>query len=303
MVPMSTEAESPSETPLPPSTTEPSGDRKIGFGLDIGGSGIKGAPVDLTTGELADDRFKVLTPQPSTPEAVAEAVAEVLDHFSWKGPIGATFPAAVIGGVAQTAANVDKSWIGTDIQAVLGQATGVEVTAVNDADAAGLAEAIFGAAKGHNGLVIVITLGTGIGSALVYQGVLIPNSELGHIELDGHDAETRASAGAREREDLSWSKWAKRLDRYFQALEFYFWPELIVVGGGVSRRAEKFLPLLTLKTPIVAATLHNEAGIVGAALAASGVGGLVSESRPASARSAAAAEARDAVEAPAPPAT
>jgi polyphosphate glucokinase len=300
---MSTEAASPSETALPPSTTETSGDKKIGFGIDIGGSGIKGAPVDLSTGELADDRFKVLTPQPSTPEAVAESVAEVLDHFSWKGPIGATFPAAVIGGVAQTAANVDKSWIGTDIQATLGRTTGVQVTAVNDADAAGLAEVIFGAAKGHNGLVIVVTLGTGIGSALVYRGVLIPNSELGHIELDGHDAETRASAGAREREDLSWSKWAKRLDRYFQALEFYFWPELIVVGGGVSRRAEKFLPLLTLKTPIVAATLHNEAGIVGAALAANGVGGVAAPARSANAeaRSAVAAQARDEVEAPASP--
>jgi polyphosphate glucokinase len=280
MVPMTTEVSSPSETVLTPSTNEPSDDPKIGFGIDIGGSGIKGAPVDLMTGELADERYKLLTPQPSTPEAVAESVAEVLEHFSWKGPIGATFPAAVIGGVAQTAANVDKSWVGTDIQATLGRATGVEVTAVNDADAAGLAEVSFGAAKGHQGLVVIVTLGTGIGTALVYQGILIPNSELGHIELDDHDAESRASAGAREREDLSWSKWAKRLDRYFGALEFYLWPELFVVGGGVSRRAEKFLPLLNLKTPIVAATLHNEAGIVGAALAANGVGGVVTPARP-----------------------
>jgi polyphosphate glucokinase len=244
----------------------------IGFGIDIGGSGIKGAPVDLSTGLLATDRLKVATPQPSTPEAVASAVAEVVAHFSWKGPIGATFPAAVTDGVARTAANVDKAWIGTDITAVLGDAIHLPVTAVNDADAAGLAEATFGAAKGHNGLVVITTLGTGIGTALIYRGMLIPNSELGHIELDGHDAETRASAGAREREELSWAKWAKRLERYFGALEAYLWPELFVIGGGVSRRGEKFLPLIHVRTPIVAATLHNEAGIVGAALAAAGVG-------------------------------
>jgi polyphosphate glucokinase len=244
----------------------------LGFGIDIGGSGIKGAPVDLDTGLLAADRFKMSTPQPSTPAAVAEVVAEVVAHYSWDGPIGATFPAAVTDGVARTAANVDKAWIGTDISAVLGAATHLPVRAVNDADAAGLAEATFGAAKGHNGLVIVATLGTGIGTALIYRGCLIPNSELGHIELDGYDAETRASASAREREELSWSKWAKRLERYFGALEAYLWPDLFVVGGGMSRRAEKFLPLVHVRTPIVAATLHNEAGIVGAALSAAGAG-------------------------------
>jgi polyphosphate glucokinase len=269
---MTTEASAPIDTESTPPPQEPPVASTIGFGIDIGGSGIKGAPVDLKTGLLTTDRLKVATPQPSTPDAVAAAVAQIVEHFSWKGPIGATFPAVVTNGVARTAANVDHAWIGTDITAVLGAASGATVTAINDADAAGLAEAAFGAAAGHHGLVVVATLGTGIGTALIHQGILVPNSELGHIELDGFDAETRASANAREREGLSWSKWAKRLDRYFQALEAYLWPELFVVGGGVSRRAEKFLPMLQIRTPIVAATLHNEAGIVGAALAAAGVG-------------------------------
>jgi polyphosphate glucokinase len=235
------------------------------FGVDIGGSGIKGAPVDLDTGLLATDRLKLPTPQPSTPEAVAETVAKIVEHFDWHGPIGATFPAVVTNGVARTAANVDHAWIGTDVSATLSAAAGVDVTVINDADAAGLAEVSFGAAAGHDGLVVITTLGTGIGTALIHGGVLIPNSELGHIELDGEDYETRASAAARDREGLSWEKWARRLQRYFSALEFYLRPNLFVVGGGVSRRAEKFLPLLTLATPIVTAKLQNEAGIAGAA--------------------------------------
>ncbi len=261
-------------SPAPSGSSPQPGDSRTraGFGVDIGGSGIKGAPVDLASGELNDERHKVATPQPSTPDAVAAAVAEVVEHFSWKGPIGATFPAVVTDGVARTAANVDHAWIGTDITKVIGDATGLSVTAVNDADAAGLAEVAFGAAAGHDGLVVVTTLGTGIGTALLYRGVLVPNSELGHIELDGHDAETRASAGARERDDLSWSKWAKRLQSYFRAIEDYLWPELIVIGGGVSRKADKFLSLIEIRTPLVAATLHNEAGIVGAALAGAGHG-------------------------------
>ena len=241
-----------------------------GFGVDIGGSGIKGGVVDLATGLLVGDRHKLLTPQPSTPKAVGRAVAEVTAHFGWEGPIGATFPAVVTGGVARTAANVDPSWVDTSIEDTLGQATGLKVTAVNDADAAGVAEAAFGAAKGEQGLVIVTTLGTGIGTALIYRGALIPNSELGHLEVEGVDAEKRASANVRETEDLSWEKWAKRLERYYQALERYLWPDLFVVGGGVSRKADKFLHLLKLRTPIVAATLQNEAGIVGSALHAAG---------------------------------
>jgi polyphosphate glucokinase len=240
-----------------------------GFGVDIGGSGIKGAVVDLDAGTLATERFKVLTPQPSTPAAVAGTVAEVVTHFGWQGPIGCTFPAVVQAGVARTAANVDPQWVGTSIEDVIGSATGLPVRAVNDADAAGVAEVTWGAARGAAGLVIIVTLGTGIGTALFYNGVLVPNSELGHIELDGEDAERRASAAVRERENLSWDKWAKRLQRYFSALEFLLRPQLFVVGGGVSRRSEKFLPLLTLDTKIVPAQLQNEAGIVGAAYLAS----------------------------------
>lgn len=238
---------------------------RLGFGVDIGGSGIKGAVVDLDTGALATERFKVLTPQPSTPPAVASAVAEVARNFAWRGAIGCTFPAVVRAGEARSAANVDRSWIGTNIEKVVGAATGSAVIAVNDADAAGVAEATWGAAKGQRGLVVVVTLGTGIGTALIYDGVLVPNSELGHLEIEGVDYETKASAAARERDGLSWEKWAKRLQRYFSALEFYLSPELFVVGGGVSRRADKFLPLLKLEAHIVPASFQNEAGIIGAA--------------------------------------
>jgi polyphosphate glucokinase len=239
-----------------------------GFAVDIGGSGIKGAPVDLNTGVLAEERMKLATPQPSTPGAVAAAVKEVVRHFGWSGPIGCTFPAVVTAGVARTAANVDPAWIGTDISAVVGDAIGAPVVAVNDADAAGVAEAIFGVAQDRDGLVIMATLGTGIGTALIFHGELIPNSELGHIEIKGVDAETRASAAAREKGGLSWEKWATRLQSYFRHLEDHLWPELFVVGGGVSRRADKFLPLLDLRTPIVPAKLRNDAGIIGAAVLA-----------------------------------
>jgi polyphosphate glucokinase len=238
---------------------------KLGLGVDIGGSGIKGAVVDLAVGGLATERYKVLTPRPSTPRAVAEVVAEVVGQFGWDGPVGCTFPAVVRNGVALTAANVDSTWIGTNIEAVVGAATGLPVCAVNDADAAGIAESRWGAGRDTKGLVIVVTLGTGIGTALFYNGSLIPNSELGHLELDGEDYELKASAGARDREDLPWDKWAKRLQRYFSAIEGLLWPDLFIVGGGVSRRAEKFLPMITLNTPIVPASLQNEAGIAGAA--------------------------------------
>jgi polyphosphate glucokinase len=239
-----------------------------GFGVDIGGSGIKGAPVDLATGVLAEERMKLPTPQPSTPGAVAATVAAIVAHFGWSGPIGCTFPAVVTHGVARTAANVDPSWIGTDVAAVVGAATGGPVTAVNDADAAGVAEAAFGAARGRGGLVVMTTLGTGIGTALIFDGELIPNAELGHLEVGGHDIETRASAHAREVGGLSWEKWAGRLQQYYARLEAYLWPELFVVGGGVSRRADRFIPLLDLRTPIVPAQLRNDAGIIGAAMLA-----------------------------------
>jgi polyphosphate glucokinase len=241
----------------------------LGFGVDIGGSGIKGAVVDLDVGQLATERYKVLTPQPATPGAVGDVVAEIVGKFGWQGPVGCTFPAVVQGGVAKTAANVDSSWIGTNIESVVGSATGLPVVAVNDADAAGIAETKWGAAKDVPGLVIVVTLGTGIGTALFYNGMLIPNSELGHIELDGEDYELKASAGARDREALPWDKWAKRLQRYFSALEALLRPDLFIVGGGVSRRPEKFLPFIALDTRIVPALLQNEAGIAGAAHLAS----------------------------------
>lgn len=243
------------------------------FGIDIGGSGIKGAPVDLRTGEFTADRLRIPTPQPATPEAVSVTVAELLGSFDLPmgTPIGLTFPAVIQHGVARTAANVDDSWIGTDVPAAIRETTDRTVVAVNDADAAGYAEALYGAAKGVPGTVLVVTLGTGIGSCLVVDGTLVPNTELGHLEVDGTDAETRASDAARERDDLSYPEWAARLQRYFRAVEDLLWPDLIVVGGGVSKKHEQFLPLLDLRTPIVPAALRNAAGIVGAAaLAARG---------------------------------
>ena len=243
------------------------------FGIDIGGSGIKGAPVDLRTGEFTADRLRIPTPQPSTPEAVAVTVAELLGSFDLPmgTPIGLTFPAVIQHGVARTAANVDDSWIGTDVPTAIRETTDRVVLAVNDADAAGYAEVLFGAAKGVPGTVLVVTLGTGIGSCLVVDGTLVPNTELGHLEVDGADAETRASDAARERDGLSFEAWAERLQRYFRTVEDLLWPDLIVVGGGVSKKHEQFLPLLDLRTPIVPAGLRNAAGIVGAAaLAAHG---------------------------------
>src|SRR5882757_3554394 len=246
---------------------------KRGFGVDIGGSGIKGAPVDLHKGDLADERFRLPTPEPSTPAAVADVVRQVLDHYAWTEPFGCTFPAVVQHGMVCTAANVDASWIGTDAHKLLATATGRQPLVVNDADAAGVAEVRFGAAKGVQGVVLVSTLGTGIGSALIVDGQLVPNTELGHLELDEHDAESRAADSAREREGLSWEAWAARLSRYFQHLENLFWPDLIVVGGGVSKRADQWLPLVETRTKLVSAALRNSAGIVGAAA-------LAAEQRP-----------------------
>jgi polyphosphate glucokinase len=242
-----------------------------GFGIDIGGSGIKGCPVDLVAGQFAAERHRTPTPSPSTPTAVAHVVADIVASFgdaSGTAPIGVTFPAVIQRGVARTAANVDKSWIGTDVESLLRSALGRPVRVVNDADAAGYAEVKFGAAKDATGTVFMATLGTGIGSALIVDGVLVPNTELGHLEVDGKDAETRAADSARERDNLSWQQWAKRLTKYFRAVEALLWPDLIVVGGGVSKKADKFLPLLEIRTPIVASQLRNDGGIIGAALLA-----------------------------------
>ncbi|RLV48054.1 ROK family protein [Nocardioides mangrovicus] len=236
------------------------------IGIDFGGTGIKAAPVDLTTGEFVGERERIDTPKPATPDAVGDVMAQLCDRFpDSTGPVGVTVPGVVRRGVVHSAANIDKSWIGTDADKVLTERLGRPVHVLNDADAAGYAELRYGAAKDRDGLVILTTLGTGIGSALLWDGVLVPNTELGHIELDGHDAESRASASAREREDLSWSDWAKRLTAYYQALEKLFSPDLFVVGGGVSKKPEKFLPMIEIDTEIVVAKLANNGGIVGAA--------------------------------------
>ena len=238
------------------------------FGVDIGGSGIKGAIVDLDKGDLATERVKFLTPHPSTPEAVAEVVARLVKEADWTGELGATFPAVIKNGVAKSAANVDKSWIGTDVDKVFTDITRCDVTVLNDADAAGIAEARFGAAKGVRGVVILLTFGTGIGSALLLDGQLVPNTELGHLELEGHDAEKKASSAAKDDEGLSYKQWAKRVHKYMSHVEKLFTPDLFVVGGGISKNSEKWVPLLELNTPVKPAQLLNNAGIVGAAMAA-----------------------------------
>jgi polyphosphate glucokinase len=238
------------------------------LGIDVGGSGIKGAPVDTEVGVLSAPRFRVPTPPPARPGQVAEEIGEIVRHFDWHGPIGCGFPSAVRDGKILTAANIHKSWVGTDATALFTESTGCPATVVNDADAAGLAEMSFGAGKGRRGVVLVVTVGTGLGTALFTDGCLLPNAELGHIEIDGVDAEWRASDAARNREDLSWKKWAQRLDRYLQTLNALLWPDLIILGGGVSKKADRFVPLLTVDTEVVPAQLQNEAGIIGAAMAA-----------------------------------
>jgi len=239
------------------------------LGIDVGGSGIKGAPVDTRTGRLLAPRYRLSTPTPATPAAVTRTVARVVRHFAWRGPIGCGVPAAVRDGVFLTAANVHRGWIGTDARALFSRATGCRVAIINDADAAGYAEMTFGAGRGRTGLVILVTLGTGIGTALFINGHLVPNTELGHLELGGQEAESRASAKVRKHARLSWKKWAQRVDAYLQALQRYFWPDMIIVGGGVSRKADKFFPRLSVARTValVPAQLQNDAGIVGAALA------------------------------------
>ena len=239
------------------------------LGIDIGGTGIKAAPVDLDTGTLVSERVKLDTPHPSEPEAVAGVVSELVTRFSWSGPAGVTFPGVVADGIIRTAANVDKSWIGTDAIKLFETATGRTVSVINDADAAGLAEMRFGAGVGQQGTVLMLTLGTGIGSALFIDGILVPNTEFGHIEIRGKEAEKRAAEIVREEHALSWGKWAGRVDEYLEHMEMLLSPKLIIIGGGISRKSDKFLPLLTgLRAEVVAATLHNDAGIVGAAMAA-----------------------------------
>jgi len=239
------------------------------LGIDIGGSGIKAAPVDTATGQFMAERQKLLTPQPATPEALAKVVVQLVRSFNWTGLVGITFPGVVVDGVVRTAANVDSSWIGVDAVKLFGSETNLTVTVLNDADAAGVAEIHFGAGKDVHGTVLLLTLGTGIGSALFTDGVLVPNTEFGHIEIRGKDAEKRASDHAREEHQLSWEDWAGRVDEYLEHMEALLSPGLIIIGGGVSRKSSKFLPLLTarVRANVVPAALQNEAGIVGAAMA------------------------------------
>jgi polyphosphate glucokinase len=242
------------------------------LGIDIGGTGIKGAPVDLSTGKLLADRKKILTPHPATPDAVTEVVREVAQSFGWTGAVGATFPGVVTSGTIRTAANVDKSWIGTDAASQFGKAMGTDVVVLNDADAAGIAEVTFGAGLGVKGVVLMLTFGTGVGSALFIDGTLVPNTEFGHIEIRGKDAEKRASEHAKVTHEWNWKDWTDRVSEYLQHIEALLSPGLIIVGGGISKEADKWVPLLTgVQAKIVPATLHNDAGIVGGAMAAAGL--------------------------------
>ncbi len=237
------------------------------IGIDVGGTGIKGALVNTRSGELSSSRIKMETPAGGEPEAIASVVEEIAAKLSKQSdrPIGICFPAVVQNGFTRSAANVSKRWIDLDAETLFSKHLRTKVTVVNDADAAGYAEAKFGAGKSKQGLVIMTTLGTGIGTALIYNGVLIPNAELGHLEIDGVDYETKASYAAKEREGLDFSQWAERLQRYYQELERLFSPSLIIVGGGISKSHQEFLPLIRLKTPLVPAKLKNSAGIIGAA--------------------------------------
>ena len=248
--------------------TQPSSTRQA-LGVDVGGSGVKGAVVDLDTGQLVGERFRLDTPQPATPEAVTKTVAEVVSHFNWSGPLGVTYPGVVVNGVVQTAANVDPSWIGRDVAREMSAALGGQrVTVLNDADAAGLAEQRYGAGRDQDGVVVLLTFGTGIGSAVIHHGMLLPNTEFGHIEVGGKEAEHRAASSVMERKGWSYRKWTKQVTKVLIAVENAIWPDLIIAGGGISKKADKWIPLLKNRTPVVAAELLNTAGIVGAAMAA-----------------------------------
>jgi polyphosphate glucokinase len=242
-----------------------------GFGVDVGGSGIKGCVVDLKAGRLDGERVRIDTPDPSKPDAVAAVVKDIVEGFGWTGPVGVTLPAVIKRGTAYTAANIDKSWIGTDAATLFAERLGRQprdVVVLNDADAAGMAEIRYGWPHDQEGVVVLLTFGTGIGSALFVDGKLVPNTEFGHLEVDGHDAETRAAASVKDERELSWEEWAHRVSRYIRSLEDLIWPDLIIAGGGVSKKADRWLPLLDVRTKVVAAELRNDAGIVGAAVAA-----------------------------------
>ena len=240
----------------------------LSFGIDIGGSGIKGAPVSLIDGILTDSRLRIATPQPSTPANVLPVVAQIVRAFNWRGPVGVTFPGIIRNGRTESAANVDESWVGYPAEQALAERLGQRVVLINDADAAGLAELSFGAARGQMGTVLVLTLGTGLGSALLHRGNLLPNTELGHLQMHGDSAERYMTNSARIRENLSWEVWAGRVNEYFAMTDFLFSPDLYILGGGISKKYDCFLPMLRANAPIIPAKLRNRAGIVGAALLA-----------------------------------
>ena len=238
------------------------------FGIDIGGSGIKGAPVNIETGELLTNRYRLKTPIPALPESVADCVKTIVNHFDWHGPIGCGFPSVVLHGITKTAANVHADWINANAEQLLSECVEQNVVVINDADAAGIAEMQFGAGKNYQqGVVVIVTIGTGLGTAVFSNGCLVPNTEFGHLEIDGKDAEARASDAVRQRESLSWKRWAIRFNKYLQTLERLMWPDLFILGGGASKKFDKFLPMLNVRAEVVPAMLKNEAGIVGAALA------------------------------------
>lgn len=247
------------------------------LGIDVGGSGIKGALVDINTGKQLMDRFRIDMPNPSVPEAAAQVFADIATHFEWKGVIGCGFPAIIKNGVALSAANIDHSWIGVNAEKLFGEYTGCPVYVSNDADVAGVAEMAFGAGKGMNGVVIMITIGSGLGTAVFNKGVLLPNTELGHLYLSGmhKDAESYASNGAQKREHLSWKRWGMRFNEYLQHMAFLFSPDLIILGGGSSKYFDSFSRFITIDTKVVPATMFNSAGIVGAAVYGAKAAGLM----------------------------
>ena len=237
------------------------------LGIDVGGTGIKGAVIDTATGELAGERVRIESPRPATPESVGAAIRSLVERHRWSGPVGIGFPAAIQHGVARTAANIDPSFIGLSVADHFSRQTGCPVHVANDADVAGLAEMRLGAGRGVAGVVLVVTIGTGLGTALFADGHLLPNTELGHILLDnGLEAERYASEAARDAENLKWKDWGDRFDRYLIAMENLFWPDLIVLGGGASKKLDKFAARITVQTPVVPARFLNQAGMIGAAL-------------------------------------
>jgi polyphosphate glucokinase len=243
------------------------------LGIDIGGTGIKAAPVDLATGTLVAERIKIATPQPALPDAIADVLRDLVKEFSWTGPAGITFPGVVVGGTTLTAHNLDPAWVGLDARALFAKATGLDVRVLNDADAAGVAEMTFGAGKGVRGTVLMLTFGTGVGSALFTGGLLVRNTEFGHLEVRGKDAEKRASEHGKVSHGWGWKEWTERVSEYLQHIEALLSPDLIIVGGGISKESEKWVPLLTgVRARIEPAALLNDAGIVGAAMAAGGRG-------------------------------